>query len=332
VNSLPIQTVLITGAQGYVGKQITARLGRATSAGGAPYRVIATDIQDRWSAPAHPGPENLFYYRKWDIRNPGLSALLREFSVNTVVHLASIVKSTGHAGREFEYSVDVTGSENVIQACVEAGVKKLICSSSGAAYGYHPDQPSWLQETDPVRGNYEFPYSYHKRLVEERLAEARLRHPELKQVVLRIGTVLGETVNNQITDLFLKPRLLRLGTADSPFVFIWDQDLIEIFMRAVQNEPLEGVFNVAGDGALGMSEIAKRLNKPVVTLPVPLVKTALWILKKLHLTQYGPEQTRFLQYRPVLSNQKLKSVFGYHPTKTSAEAFDFWARSRGLMP
>ena len=39
---------------------------------------------------------------------------------------------------------------------------------------------------------------------------------------------------------------------------------------------------------------------------------------------YGPEQTIFLKHRPVLANDRLKAVFGYTPSKTSAEAFDAW--------
>ena len=34
----------------------------------------------------------------------------------------------------------------------------------------------------------------------------------------------------------------------------------------------------------------------------------------------------FLQYRPVLANDRLKTVFGYTPTRTSREAFDEWRR------
>ena len=82
------------------------------------------------------------------------------------------------------------------------GVQHVIVSSSGAAYGYHPDNPAWLSETDAIRGNHEFAYSWHKRLVEEMLAEYREREPQLRQTVFRIGTILGETVSNQITALF----------------------------------------------------------------------------------------------------------------------------------
>ena len=110
---------------------------------------------------------------------------------------------------DLEYLVDVDGSRNVLEACVATGVRRVVVSSSGAAYGYHPDSPEWLRESDPLRGNDEFPYARHKRLVEEMLADYRTSHPELAQVVFRIGTILGPTVRNQITNIFAK-----LGVTD----------------------------------------------------------------------------------------------------------------------
>src|SRR5690606_40483461 len=72
-------------------------------------------------------------------------------------------------------------------------------SDLGAAYGYHPDNGTahdgWLVEDDPLRGNVEFAYSDHKRQVEEMLAALRETDPQLEQVVLRIGTILGERVD-----------------------------------------------------------------------------------------------------------------------------------------
>ncbi|MCZ7656317.1 MAG: NAD-dependent epimerase/dehydratase family protein, partial [Rhodocyclaceae bacterium] len=131
-------------------------------------------------------------------------------------HLASIVTPGRESNREFEFSVDVKGTENVLIACTTTGVKKIIVSSSGAASGYHADNPAWLTEDCTLRGNEAFAYSHHKRLVEEMLARWRVEHPELQQVVFRIGTILGETVRNQITALFEKPRLIAIRGSDSP--------------------------------------------------------------------------------------------------------------------
>ncbi len=317
--------VLVTGAGGYLGRQVVQRL-TALPPSLRPELVLAHDL--RMPAQMLPGVE----YACGDIRSPDLGELMARHRIDTVVHLAAIVTPGRHSNPELEYDVDVNGTRNVLEACVRHGVRRIVVSSSGAAYGYHADNPAWLVEDMPVRGNDVFPYARHKRLVEEMLVAYREQHPALEQVVLRIGTILGETVRNQITDLFEKPRLLAIAGAESPFVFIWDQDVVAVMVRAIGEGP-PGIYNVAGDGALTLREIAQRLGKRRLVLPAWLLKGALALLKPLGLTQYGPEQLDFLRYRPVLLNTRLKTIFGYTPRLTSAQVFDLYREAReGHLP
>ena len=313
--------VLITGAGGYLGSQLVTALaaGRAKVS-----RVVAADVRETPAERRLPGVE----YVSADVRSPALIRLFDQYKVDTVVHLASIVTPGPESNRDIEYSVDVKGTENVLVACLITGVKKIIVSSSGAAYGYHPDNPAWITEDWPLRGNAAFAYAHHKRLVEEMLARWRVEHPELQQVVFRIGTILGETVRNQITALFEKPRLLAIKGSDSPFVFIWDQDVVGCLLRAIETDQA-GIYNVAGDGVLTIHEIAAKLGKRCLVLPPGLLRLALRVLKALGLTQYGPEQLDFLRYRPVLDNTRLKAEFGYVPRLTSAQVFDLYLKSHG---
>jgi UDP-glucose 4-epimerase len=105
-------------------------------------------------------------YEHGDICDPALKDLFREHDIDTVVHLASIVRAPKGAPADLAHRVDVLGTKNVLEACEDSGAKRLIVTSSGAAYGYHPDNPKWLDENDPLRGNDEFEYSKNKRLVE----------------------------------------------------------------------------------------------------------------------------------------------------------------------
>ncbi len=312
--------VLVTGAAGYLGSGLIGELAAGTR---RPAALVAMDVREV------PRERRLggVVYETADIRAPGLTAMLERHAIDTVVHLASIVTPGRNSTREFEYSVDVLGTENLLAACISAGVTRIVVSSSGAAYGYHADNPAWIAEDAPLRGNREFAYSWHKRLVEEMLADYRVRKPQLRQVVFRIGTILGESVHNQITDLFEKPRLLAIRGSDSPFVFIWDRDVVGCMLEAVYSDKA-GVYNVAGDGALGIREIAARLGKRCAVLPAWRLQRARALLKPLGLTQYGPEQVNFLRYRPVLDNRRLKQVFGYTPRKTSAETFEFYLAAR----
>ena len=312
------RSVLITGAGGYLGGQLTLSL--AAEPGGLD-TIVAADLHlpDK----RLPGVE----YEVFDIRDPAMTDILRRHHVDTVVHLAAIVTAGRNPDRELEHSIDVGGTRNVMDSCLAAGVGKVIISSSGAAYGYHADNPDWLREDDAIRGNVEFSYSDHKRQIEEMLAEWRRDHPERGQLILRLGTILGRTTRNQITDLFDRPLILGLRGAATPFVFIWDEDVVGVLRRGIETDET-GIFNVAGDGVMTMREIAARLGKRYVSLPVRLVRSVLWVLRKLRLTQYGPEQVDFLRYRPVLDNTRLKERFGYVPRKTTAEAFEVFMEGR----
>lgn len=309
--------VLITGAAGYLGSKLLARLASGESG------VVAADVRQVAEADRLAG----IRYLTLDVRDPKLSEVVAEERIEVIVHLAAIVTPGPESDREHQYSVDVGGTENVLRACREAAVRRLIVTSSGAAYGYHPDNPDWLTEEHRLRGNEELAYAHHKRLVEELLARWRQERPELEQVIFRVGTILGRGVHNQITHLFDQPRLLGVRGGDDRFVFIWDEDVAGCLERAITS-PVGGVFNVAGDGALSLGELAARMSKSYVRLPAWLLRGALRVARPLGLSRYGPEQVRFLQYRPVLANTRLKETFGYRPRKTSSEVFDLYLASR----
>ncbi|MFM9045805.1 MAG: SDR family oxidoreductase [Solirubrobacterales bacterium] len=317
------ESVLVTGGSGFLGRSVVAALAGGDGSDGP---VVSADLRIPDSDQQVPG----VVYETVDVTDRRMIGdLFGGHRIGTVVHLASIVNPGRDTTPEREYEVDVDGSRNVLDASVEHGVGRVVVSSSGAAYGYHADSPVPLVEADSIRGNRAFPYSFHKRLVEEMLAGYRETNPELEQVVLRIGTILGETVDNQITALFRRDRLLKVRGSETPFVFIWDEDVAAIIARAAGPGP-PGIFNVAGDGTVTLDLIAEELGKSTITVPAFLIKTALFVGNRLGRTPHGPAQVDFLRYRPVLDNTRLKEVFGYTPKMTSLEAFTAWREAQGL--
>ena len=97
--------------------------------------------------------------------------------------------------------------------------------------------------------------------------------------------------------------MLAVNGSDGPFSFIWTRDLTRVLVRAIATSPL-GVFNVAADGVLSVHELAQKLGKPVLRLPV-------WGLK-------------------ALDNSALKVAFVYTPELTSRQVFDLWQKNAGL--
>ena len=308
-------TVVVTGARGYIGSRLVAALARSGT------KVVALDVRS-------PEAKEVAGVRavQADICGPETAKTIRDARPEAVVHLAAVVTPPPGMTRAELHRIDVLGTRNVVQACVAAGVGRLIVTSSGAASGYYADNPPAIGEDWPLRGNAAFAYSDHKRQVEEMLARGRDAHPGLAQFVFRACTILGAGTRNQITALFEKPRLLAIRGAASPFSFVWDGDVVACLERALESDR-PGVYNLAGDGTVTVQEIARRLGKPCVEVPAWLVAGALALLRPLGLTQYGPEQVDFLRYRPVLDNARLKREFGFVPSRSSREAFEEWARA-----
>ncbi|MFI8380889.1 SDR family oxidoreductase [Pseudomonas sp. NPDC079086] len=314
--------VLITGAAGYIGQQLLNQLAIQHPQ----WMLIAADIRPQNRAGMKLNIEPVLL----DISQPAaVEDCVATWQPQAIVHLASVVTPPPGMSDSQLHAIDVGGTQGLIQAAATHGVEQLIVTNSGAAYGYDPQNAEWLDEDQPLRGHAQFAYAKHKREVEVLLAEARVQHPQLKQLILRPGTILGKQVNNQLTELFKKSAVLGIRGSDSRFVFIWDQDVVDIICRGLRQQSA-GIFNLAGDGALSLKEIAELLGKPYRALPAWLIRTALRVLKPLGLSPYGPEQVDFLRYRPVLSNRRLKQDFGFSPRYSSREAFVAFLRAQGI--
>lgn len=313
-------SVLVTGASGLVGRRVVDLLFAQRTKWKS---LLAVDLRDPPAGLRHVGVE----YERCDVRDPGLVGVVTRFRPDTVVHLAAVVTPVPRSTREFEYSIDVEGTRNVVEACLAGHVRHLVYTSSGAAYGFHADNPVPLTETDALRGNPGFAYADHKRLVEEMLAGYRESHPELKQLIFRPGTILGASVSSPISAMFERRVVVGVAGSEVPFVLVWDEDVAACIVRGIL-ERKTGIYNVAGDGVITLREIARRLGKPYVAVPPSLLRAGLAALHAVGLSTHGAEGVDFLLYRPVLSNESLKKDFGFTPSTSSEDCFERFVAAR----
>src|ERR1700712_255277 len=124
-------------------------------------------------------------YRQGDILDrDAVDALVAD--VDVVVHLAFIIMGS----REESARINLAGTRNVFEATVAGDPRRLVYTSSVAAYGYHSDNPVPITEDVPTRGTPEHYYSEQKAACEQALAEATAGS-SLEVYVLRPCVVAG---------------------------------------------------------------------------------------------------------------------------------------------
>ena len=306
--------IAVTGASGYIAGRLISQLQDC----GSVSAILATDI--RPSGTEFSGKVKFAY---WDVAK-SRPDIFSSHRIDTVIHLAYILNSARRKARARR--VNIAGTDNVLQASREAGVKHIIYLSSASVYGAHADNPTLLTETDPVRPVEGFQYSEDKVAAESRLLEFAQRNPEAIVTILRACPVMGPDANNFIANAFEKPFLPAIGSADPPMQFLHEDDLVLTLARCLKLRP-RGVYNVAGDGTIRWSEMASLMERPLIRLPAPIwyfLTSAAW---RLRLQSDSPAcGLDFIRHRWTASAEKLKVALGIEFRHTSRSAWQSYAR------
>ncbi len=276
-------------------------------------RVIGIDIVPPT------GSYSKLTFQQHDIREPGLQAFFRE--CDSVVHLAFVVGRPYTMSLQEAASINLAGTWNTCRAAAEAGVRKLVFSSSIAAYGSLPDNPDPLVEGSPLRGLYTtFYYSQHKHANEIWLDGLQLAFPQLLISRLRPCIVIGP--NQVAASTMVQPNRTHFTSKESynsRLQLIHEDDLASAFAAFVQHD-LPGAYNVVGDGPDSMPNIAKAAGFQVVEVPGEMILQAVTSSWEAGTSSIGPEWVEG-EGSIICSNAKLKATGVWTPRYTTAQAF-----------
>jgi UDP-glucose 4-epimerase len=308
-----MQRVLITGVSGYIGGKIARCL--------AGVQVVETLVGLDIRPPDNP-PARLIF-REHDVRRP-MTALLGRFAVDTVVHAAYVL--TPLHDRALMEDINIAGTLNVLKACREAGVGHLLYTSSATAYGCHPDNPVPLTEESPLRGNDALTYSKTKKAIEGHLKRFVRAHKRTAVTILRPCFVVGPGFDNPLAR-HLRKRVVLGPQPSSPMQFVHEDDLVRL-IRLCLEERITGTFNVAGEGTLALSEMARIMGNVYCPLPYDLLyglNQMAWALRLHGLTAFPSPALVLLRYPWIVSSQRLKRSTGFRFQYTTRQAFAAFA-------
>jgi nucleoside-diphosphate-sugar epimerase len=253
--------ILVTGGNGFVGKQLVSALQER----GYAVRVIALPTEDTtWlegrGVAVYPG----------DIRQR--ESLVRPMRhANAVMHLAGLMGVWRPI--DIYRSVNVTGTENVCRAALAEGVQRIVHVSSWTVYGMGIGQV--VSEDFPLRPLRE-PYAVTKTsgdiAVQRMIAEDRL-----PAVIIRPGTIFGpgDQLNfGRTADRLRTRKRVIVGSGSNALPLVYVTDVIQGLLLALNhNEAVGQAYNITNDRPLTQRQfleaIAREIGQRSPRLHVP---------------------------------------------------------------
>jgi UDP-glucose 4-epimerase len=249
--------VLITGGAGFLGVALARRLVRDG------HRVQVLDdlsVGDPARLPRE------VHFTRGDVRDvPRLWTLLRD--VECVYHLAARVFVAESILYPREYNdVNVSGTVSVMEAMRDAGVKRVVFTSSGAVYGNQAHQPvheGLVPDTDS-------PYAVSK-LAAEHYVRTIGRLWGIETVILRVFNAYGPGQFAPVYRAPVIPALMRQALSGSSMVifgdgtqtrdFVYVDDVVDALVAAATAKGVDrAIINVGSGQEMSINELAQRIE------------------------------------------------------------------------
>jgi nucleoside-diphosphate-sugar epimerase len=293
-----VQTVAVTGASGFIGAAVCARL-RADGDD-----VIAVDVAGE--------PD-----RRADVADPA-AVVAALGGADAVVHAAAIVSERGRM-RDF-VRVNVRGTRNVLDA---AGRRRAVVIASVAGWGYEFRRE--LTEDAPPRPC-GIPYIDTKGATET----IALRRGA---TVIRPGDVYGPASQPWVVrplELMRAGRFFLPAPGDGLLTLVYVDDLVDAIVRALREPRAAGRAYTVWDGEprTAREYFSALGGAPVRTLPAPILRVA------ARLSGVGPAALTFMSRRATYPNARAREELGWRPRTPFGEGIARtreWARAAGLL-
>ncbi len=325
-------TVAVTGPTGELGISVV----------GALERVDAVDaILGMARSPFDPASRGWrkARYQRGDVRDrAAVDALVADADV--VVHLAFVV--FGSHGQSA--SVNEAGCRNVFEATVASPrPRRLVYTSSVAAYGYHRDTPVPILETVAVRGSTEHSYSAQKAQCEQLLADVTAG-TDLQVYVLRpcivagplatqivrllpwrlaaarlegpLGAGLGRVRRVVPVSRVLRPVLPDPGVT---LQLVHHDDVATAIVAAVLAAGPPGAYNLAAPGTVTLGDYTRAVGAVPVRVPHAVVGLSSRLLSMSPATPAWVEWLHTLRVPMLMDTTKAHDLLGWTPQHSAAE-------------
>jgi nucleoside-diphosphate-sugar epimerase len=268
-------------------------------------------------------------YLRGDVRD---IEMLREAfrHADVVVHLAFQV--TGAVPGETIESVNIDGTLNAFDAAAAVGARRFVFASSVAAYGFHRDNPVGMTEDWPARPAARLFYAQEKARL-ERLLQARATTVDGPALyLLRPSIVLGpHAVGAKSLPRGLTGRLARASARwagrtpfpvpvpELPVQLVHEADVGQALLQCVVAAGPPGTYNIAADGIVTASTVARELGVRSFPVPPRLTQAAARALAALPFLPPLAQWVEVASHPAIMDTTRAKEELGWVPKFTALE-------------
>ena len=268
---------------------------------------------------------------KADIRTSAIARAIKRTRADTVVHMNILATRADAGGRVPQKEINVIGTMQLLAACQRSDtVRKLVVKSSTTVYGAGPSAPALFAE-DMVPGAISRRgYEKDASEVESYVRGFTRRRPDVDVTILRFANVLGPSIRTALSEYFVLPVVPVVLGRNPRFQLVHEDDSVAALQLAtVEDRP--GIYNVAGDGFLTLSQAVLRAGRPPLPLPTLGTPFVGGMMRRLGLADMDSAQARFLTYGRGVDTTRMRQQLHFEPEHTTAATFESYvaARARG---
>jgi len=237
--------------------------------------------------------------------------------------------------RDLFWSVNVTGTANVLLAARDHDVRKVVSTSSSAIFGI-PDANPVTEDTPPK------PLEAYGRAKTE--AEALCRDSGVDVTIVRPRTILGHGRLGIIAAVFelvaAGAPLFTMGRGDNRYQFVHADDLADAVIRAA-DRPGATTYNIGATEFGTMRETLQALvdhagtGSRILPLPVAPARIAMQALSTVGQAPFAPYHWLLYSESLWFDTTKAQTELGWQPTRSNAEmlceSYDWWLAHRGAL-
>lgn len=330
--------VIVTGASGFIGKEIIAELSKNNF----------TIFQIGRKNPAQQIPfgdensqNNFFAADITDYNN--FSELEKLSNIDAIVHSAGLAHQFGETGKEKFDSVNVLGTKNIIELAIKVKAKQFILISSTAIYGIKKPDKQQIRQNYRLIIDEDTDCKPQTRYAESKLEAENVsidicKKNSLPLTILRLAPVIGEENTGNVARLVNaidRGRFVWIGKGENLKTLIYKKDVARAVFQVLKDKKKDKkdeieIFNLA---ALPITmkefvgEIEKQLNKSV-----PKFYISTEILRKIFLINakiLGVKKIKKISETvekwlsdDIYAAEKIKQKYNFEPQTSMAEAIE----------